>query len=519
MFNLPIKILQTKKIETVQASVNFDNIDELVASWDAAAKVTSRHLVLIANIATTEPGAQDLGVDINLNGDVGANYNRQTITGIDGVASALIGNGETYYRGIRLPTSTFPNNWGGGMVLIPHAFNATNHKCLLSIGGSAEITAQAAVGRWASVAAITSLLIAPQLGNFRAGSIIHLGVVDERYLVSEITLAADGLPNFGNIPQGEGDLSVVGYARSDRAGVADDIKWVVNDDVVVGNYFRQYLLGSGAALFAGNGSERIIGSVTGDTATANAFGGAVITILRYAKNDQPTLLSQSGYHDSSIPQAGALLISARRSVTEPIYKLGLIPSNGVSFKSGSLFSLYRVPKRIIQRIELTESAATVTFDDIPQNFESIALRVYARTDRAAIDDYINVRLNSDAAVANYASQRVRGSAAATSAVRSAVWPYTLQITASAEGYREYGGGTIMFPGYSETDRHKHSVSLTVRTENLIELRSNRWLSVNAITQITLLPDVGPNFVAGSVFELEGILKKEGLPPSEGMALD
>jgi len=89
------------------------------------------------------------------------------------------------------------------------------------------------------------------------------------------------------------------------------------------------------------------------------------------------------------------------------------------------------------------------------------------------------------------------------------------IPGNTEGVGEFGGGTVFFPAYAETDRHKHFLHWSGRQENIIMLTSNRWEQTAAIIKIALTPQTGPNFLAGSVFELEGILKKEGLPPSEG----
>ena len=46
--------------------------------------------------------------------------------------------------------------------------------------------------------------------------------------------------------------------------------------------------------------------------------------------------------------------------------------------------------------------------------------------------------------------------------------------------------------------------------------SARWENADAITQIVLRLRDGTNFLAGTVAELEGILRHEGLPAIEGM---
>ncbi|KKL78613.1 hypothetical protein LCGC14_2023110, partial [marine sediment metagenome] len=87
-------------------------------------------------------------------------------------------------------------------VLIPHAFNTTNHKAVLAVGGSSEFTVETVAARWGSVAAITSVTIFEGVGDdFAVGTTVHLGVVDERYLVEEWLSAGTGVAIFDNIPE------------------------------------------------------------------------------------------------------------------------------------------------------------------------------------------------------------------------------------------------------------------------------------------------------------------------------
>ncbi len=514
MLNAPVKILQTIQIETDQASVTFSNIDDLVAAWDARQHITSRHLVILINAAASD--AADRWIAFRLNGDGGNNYSSQEIRGTAAAAAASRYDSTSYAHSGLFNGTNIANAYSGGILIFPHAFNTSNQKAFLSLTGSLETTVQVTTGRWSNVNAITSIEVYANSGNMQAGSTFHLGVVDERYLVEEVDLAGGaGLPVFDNIPQGEGNLAVVGYCRSDRVGVTDSINININEDSINANYYNQQLRGVGAAVSSVSQNNRIIGDCPAVNATASVYGSLISIVSQYTKANQPHLFNITGFHESSAPTGVIDLRSGRRDNSEPINKLSYEPNNGTDFKAGSLFSLYRVPKRIIERVELTEDTATVTFDNISQNFEALQINVYARSDKAALDDDIAITINGDAVVANYDRQRLYGSGAVVTSDRNLAIQDWLKCPAANEGVGEFGGGLFIFPSYAETDRHKHCISFHGRQENIVVVQSNRWESLNAITRIDLALVTGPNFVAGSVFELEGIFRKEGLPPDEG----
>jgi hypothetical protein len=517
MLNLPIKILATQQIETASETITFTGINTLVAQWDAIAKVTSRHLVLIINAKSVD-GGNSITNFLRFNADAGMNYSYQRLSGADNVDSAGRVDGA---NAINLPPipGNAANLFGGSTVLIPHAFNTTNHKAVLAIGGGVEWDVEAVAGRWASVAAITSVTVFEGVGDdLMVGSTVHLGVVDERYLVEEWISAGVGTAIFDNIPQGEGDLVVVGYARSSQAANEDEVLHYINDDAAAHPAYE--MLGRGAARTAGAANGEIA-MIPGQTAGINIFGALAINYSQYIKENQPHFVSVSGYH-SGIPLGEIRLMSGRRDNIEPINKIELDPTLGVNFFTGSLLSLYRVPKRLIERQVLTAAQAVITLDNIPQNFEAIQLTVYAQTDRGAASDPVRFTINADAVAANYNKQELYGFAGAVTALRTAGdrdWMLVTAVGVAGAAAGEFGGGVLICPGYAETDRHKHAIGLFGSAETSIFIQSSRWLNTDAITSIAITPVNGPNFVAGTIVELEGILRKEGLPPSEGMSVD
>ncbi len=515
MLNLPIKILKTVELTAENIEITIDNIDLLVAEWDAWAKVTSRHLVCITNCRDIDvSNSVTQFMRFNNSNPFDNDYYYQRLSGVDVADSAGRVDGANAINLPPIPGAANDNVWGGSIFLVPHAFNTVNHKVLLALGGSGEFTVEAVVGRWAQPDAITSVGIVEGVGDeMMVGSTLSVGVIDERYLVAEILDAGGG--TFDNIPQGEGDLAIIGYLRSARAAVVEDeIICAINDDTVAGNYPTQELVGRGGATSAAQPNFEV-GIVTAANATANAFGALALVISQYTKQNQPHLLSQSGYHELTGATGEVRVMSGRRANIEPVNKLYIAGSAFDDFAAGSLLSLYRVPKRIIERIELTEDTPAITFDNIPQNFEALLLHVYARTDRAFLLDTVLIAINGDGVDANYDRQYLRGAIAGVLAARSAAGRDLVYVPGNTEGAGEYGGGPTLFPGYAETDRHKHYLYFCGVSEVYARLQSCRWENTDAITDMILTPGVGPNFLAGSVFELEGILRKEGLPPSEG----
>ncbi len=246
MLNLPIKILKTIQIEDTQANIEVTGIDTLVAQWDAVARVTSRHLVVIVNAAVDGAAAQR-ACRLRFNGDTGNNYTDQYLRGADAAPSAARDDADdNIYVGFVVGT-WYANSYSGCTILVPHAFNTVNHKTVLALGGGVEEMIQTSVGRWGSAAAITSITIYPSGDSLVAGSTVHLGVVDERYLVEEWISAGVGTAIFDNIPQGEGDLVVIGYAKSTQDAIEDEVLHYINDDGVAANHPAIEMIGRGAA--------------------------------------------------------------------------------------------------------------------------------------------------------------------------------------------------------------------------------------------------------------------------------
>ena len=482
MFNLPLRVIAKTKLSAAAASISFADLSGVPSG--------TRHLAVIFNGALTVAAGTLL---VRFNGDSGNNYNHQTLQGAGAVASAARATGGTSITAFGLPTGA--NLFGGGMIVIPHYAGAVNHKAVLTHGGAVENSVMVHAGRWANVAAITRVDVLASANNIEAESIAWLCAVDERYLVEEQLLAADGTVTFSSIPQLDGDLVAVGFVRTDRAAVSDDIDVTVNADTTDANYARQRLSGSNTTTAAAAAADRaFIEGVPGDSATANAFGAFVISISQHANGvKQPHILAVSGYHETSGPTSNVAVASGRRANIAAYTSLAFNPgAGGTNFKSGSLISLYHVPKRLVDYDKLTVDSPSVTHT-VPAGLEALVESVFARSDRVDPSDSVLIAYNNDTTAANYDRQQLYGNGSTVGTDQSTAGRNVSSIPAASAAANVFAGGVSIVPAHTETDRHKHALHLFGEPDVQVVLTSIRWESLAAITEIDLTPNAGTNF--------------------------
>lgn len=503
---IPCVLLEEIELTGAMSSITFDDIADQVAKYEAITGETARHLVVYMNAASPDATALRQ-VRMRFNEDSTALYNVQTLYGQSNSSGATRITAATYAPFYGIPGTTYANSFGGGTLLIPHAFNTTNHKAFIYYGGAVEEATEAFAGRYASANAVSSIMLYPQTGTFAIGSVFQLCVVDERYLVEEATPVGDNV-TFSGIAGTGNNLVVIGYTRSNRAATNDEIKIGFNGDAVAANYARQYISGANAAALANSAASNTIGVTPGDTATANAYGALITFISEYAETtNDPAYLVLEGYHESSTPQAYTYVVSGRRNNVAAITSVEYNIDAGSGFVDGTLFSLYRVPQYTIERYELTDNNThTVTFSNIPQTYEALQLNIYARTTAAATEDKLDISLNGDVVIANYDRQYLQGAGAVVSAGRSGGALGQVKCTGDTAGANEFGAGIATIYRYAATDRHKHMIALSGVVEDVIYLTSNRRENTDNVSIIAVYPDgAADNLTAGTIIELVGTI--------------
>jgi hypothetical protein len=146
---------------------------------------------------------------------------------------------------------------------------------------------------------------------------------------------------------------------------------------------------------------------------------------------------------------------------------------------------------------------TITFDNIPQTYTDLILLVSDRSDRAATNDALIMRLNNTTST----GRRLYGSGASTTSTANPD-PLNVSDTATANTL-----SNIMFyiPNYSSTTTNKTWYAEGVQENNS---STNAYQSItvclyasnSAVTTINLRPETGTNLKSGSSATLYGITK-------------
>jgi hypothetical protein len=162
---------------------------------------------------------------------------------------------------------------------------------------------------------------------------------------------------------------------------------------------------------------------------------------------------------------------------------------------------------LLETIELTQSAASVTFDNIPQTgYSDLKIVASTRGTATGIAEANRIAFNGDTTSGNYVTKRLLGSGSSASSqtqAREMFFNVTNSATAST-----FANSEIYIPNYTSATAKSLSID-TVSENNATEaysaLIAQRWSGTAAITSITFAPEtVGGNFTAGSTFSLYGV---------------
>lgn len=162
--------------------------------------------------------------------------------------------------------------------------------------------------------------------------------------------------------------------------------------------------------------------------------------------------------------------------------------------------------KLIKTTVLDASAASVTIDNIPQQFKTLQLMVSARTNRANDGDYLNLSLNGGSDT-GYTFRTVQGDGTSASSVNGTSYFRGVLTDAANNTASTFSSGEITVPNYSGSTNKAVSVSHVYEnnaTSAQQILTAYLWSNTAAITSIVLSPVYGTSIVAGSTFYLYGI---------------
>lgn len=164
-------------------------------------------------------------------------------------------------------------------------------------------------------------------------------------------------------------------------------------------------------------------------------------------------------------------------------------------------------KQLIETIELTSSAASITFSDIPQTYTDLQIVLSARSDRSnELTDPGYMTFNSNTSnIYSLKSLRGTGSTVGSDDGSPTVDKFDrLDIPGPLMTSNTFGNSSIYISNYTQAQTKTASVdTVTENNATYSELRINAylWNDTAAITSITFNP-IG-NFVTGTVASLYG----------------
>lgn len=149
----------------------------------------------------------------------------------------------------------------------------------------------------------------------------------------------------------------------------------------------------------------------------------------------------------------------------------------------------------------SSGASTITFDNIPNTYSHLQLRMIAR---GPSTNYVTMRFNNDSGN-NYAGHFLYANGSSVSTASPATSTTLLLPSRAYSATANYFGAAVTdILDYASTNKNKTMRSLTGDDESpLIMFITGLWMSTSAVTRIDLITQAG-NFSQYSQFALYGI---------------
>jgi hypothetical protein len=152
------------------------------------------------------------------------------------------------------------------------------------------------------------------------------------------------------------------------------------------------------------------------------------------------------------------------------------------------------------------SPSSVTFSSIPQTYQHLQLRYFARRSDAVGTTSISIQLNGDGG-ANYVRNELyqADTTATTSAATGQTQMSVGSITGASANAGSYGVGIIDILDYANTNKNTVVRAITGANNNgagYSNLSVGMWVNTAAVTSFTFT--IGSSFVNNSTFALYGI---------------
>lgn len=160
---------------------------------------------------------------------------------------------------------------------------------------------------------------------------------------SNVLTSSAASVTFSSIPSTYTDLVLKCSVRTDRASTSDQLRITFNGDSST-NYSYITLLGDGSTGSSQNLANASFSQnhyVDGNTATSNTFGNSEIYIPNYLVSVNKPLSGFSAAENNATSAIITAVASLWRN-TAAITSIGIVPTTGPNFVSGSTFYLYGI---------------------------------------------------------------------------------------------------------------------------------------------------------------------------------
>ena len=155
----------------------------------------------------------------------------------------------------------------------------------------------------------------------------------------------------------------------------------------------------------------------------------------------------------------------------------------------------------------SSGASSIDFNSIPGNYTDLLLKISARTSRSDYSDWVKVRFNGSST--SYSFKNLEGLGSGSPASYSGGNDLTLYTGGNAATSNIFGNGEIYISNYAGSAYKSVSsdgVSENNATSAIASINAYLWSNTAAITSISMIPNVGPNFLEYSTAYLYGIKK-------------
>lgn len=160
---------------------------------------------------------------------------------------------------------------------------------------------------------------------------------------------------------------------------------------------------------------------------------------------------------------------------------------------------------LLETIQLSQSATSVTFDNLPSSgYDDLKLVISSRDDFASVSTNLGMKINGSSTGLSGRVLFGTGTTASSTTVTDSVG-YNVGSSGTAS---TYAITELYIPKYKETGIYKSFSGEAVAESNTatvyMQMLAGLWSNNGAITSLNFYPVNATNFVAGSTFSLYGV---------------